>query len=566
MRDRTLDRLTISQPCTADWDSMAGNDQVRFCEHCNLHVNDLSRMTRSEAMRLVAESRGRLCVRYVRLPNGRTVTSDLPAKLYGIGRRASRIAAGAFTAAISLSSVQAQGGASFSKSNERSERTVELIHIERQRQPLIDEFTGSVAGTIKTSEGVPLSDATVILVDRESGQELTTLSSSRGRYEFQLLPAGDYLIWARKRGFTTYAEQIQVNANQRLRKDVELNERQLTSMLLGGVGLRIFQAEDPLIKAISENDLAMVRTLALADPNLNAVNRARDMSVLANAIEGGNREIVGILLAAGAGVNVRNNGGRTGLMFLTDRAGVELVRDLIAAGAKVNARDNFGNDAFMQAIDSSSAAVLKELVTAGARVDATNQDGETALFFAARGDDPEVVTLVLSLGAQLEVRNEEDETPLLSMASNGSFEIFKVLIERGANFQISDLDGQTVLMKAALNEDPRLVKLLIEMGADVNARSLTDTTALMNAAALEHTAVIELLAHAGADLNAKDVLGETALMKAAEQGQLESVEALLKAGADLTVKDKEGKTALALARENEYEEIVELLKLRGARQ
>jgi hypothetical protein len=60
MPDRTLDRLTISQPCNEDWESMAGNDQVRFCQHCNLHVNDLSQMTRSDALRLVNESRGRL--------------------------------------------------------------------------------------------------------------------------------------------------------------------------------------------------------------------------------------------------------------------------------------------------------------------------------------------------------------------------------------------------------------------------------------------------------------------------------------------------------------------------
>ena len=41
---RSLDRLTISNPCNADWASMSGNDQVRFCEHCSLHVTNLSNM------------------------------------------------------------------------------------------------------------------------------------------------------------------------------------------------------------------------------------------------------------------------------------------------------------------------------------------------------------------------------------------------------------------------------------------------------------------------------------------------------------------------------------------
>ncbi len=55
---RSLDRVTIPQPCSADWDEMIGNDQVRFCEHCSLHVTNLSSMTRQEAMRFVAKSRG----------------------------------------------------------------------------------------------------------------------------------------------------------------------------------------------------------------------------------------------------------------------------------------------------------------------------------------------------------------------------------------------------------------------------------------------------------------------------------------------------------------------------
>jgi len=37
-----LKNLTIPSPCTADWDSMIGNDQVRFCGHCSLKVHNLS--------------------------------------------------------------------------------------------------------------------------------------------------------------------------------------------------------------------------------------------------------------------------------------------------------------------------------------------------------------------------------------------------------------------------------------------------------------------------------------------------------------------------------------------
>src|SRR5438876_6649634 len=99
---RSLDRISIPKPCNADWDSMIGNDQVRFCEHCNLHVTDLSSMTRHEATRFVARSQGRICVRFIQRTDGGVLNRRMPEKLYRIGRRASKLAAGAFSATLSL--------------------------------------------------------------------------------------------------------------------------------------------------------------------------------------------------------------------------------------------------------------------------------------------------------------------------------------------------------------------------------------------------------------------------------------------------------------------------------
>src|SRR5437773_12524842 len=95
---RSFDRMIIPAPCDADWDSMVGNDQVRFCEHCDLHVNNLSSMTRVNAMRLVARSKGRLCVRYVQGLAGSVLTKGVPEKFHRISRRVPVVAAGAFTA------------------------------------------------------------------------------------------------------------------------------------------------------------------------------------------------------------------------------------------------------------------------------------------------------------------------------------------------------------------------------------------------------------------------------------------------------------------------------------
>jgi hypothetical protein len=99
---RPHERLQISEPCSAEWDSMAGGERVRFCAHCHLHVHNLSEITPREAMQLVLRSGGRLCLRIERDHAGTPRTRALAEPLYQIKRRASRIAAGAFGAALTL--------------------------------------------------------------------------------------------------------------------------------------------------------------------------------------------------------------------------------------------------------------------------------------------------------------------------------------------------------------------------------------------------------------------------------------------------------------------------------
>jgi uncharacterized protein (DUF342 family) len=102
-----IDSIEVKNPCSKDWDKMSGNERVRFCSHCDLHVNNISALTRKQAMRMVRESKGRICVRYVVNPvDNKPVFAG---KLYQITRRAG-IAAGVLGASLSLSALTyAQG-------------------------------------------------------------------------------------------------------------------------------------------------------------------------------------------------------------------------------------------------------------------------------------------------------------------------------------------------------------------------------------------------------------------------------------------------------------------------
>lgn len=54
----------IDSPCPKDWKQMQGDGKRRYCEHCQLHVHNLSAMSPSEQRSLLASAQDRICVAY----------------------------------------------------------------------------------------------------------------------------------------------------------------------------------------------------------------------------------------------------------------------------------------------------------------------------------------------------------------------------------------------------------------------------------------------------------------------------------------------------------------------
>jgi hypothetical protein len=73
--------LQIASPCKADWDSMTGDEQKRFCAMCKLNVYNISEMTLEEAEKLVSNAEGRTCIRMYRRADGTVITKDCPVGL-----------------------------------------------------------------------------------------------------------------------------------------------------------------------------------------------------------------------------------------------------------------------------------------------------------------------------------------------------------------------------------------------------------------------------------------------------------------------------------------------------
>jgi hypothetical protein len=107
-----LNRTIIAAPCDMDWDSMTGDDRIRFCGQCKLNVYSVASMSTKEAAKLIRETEGRLCLKLYRRPDGTILTDDCPVGLRRIRDRFIKCVAGAlalFVTAGFLSAAQAQG-------------------------------------------------------------------------------------------------------------------------------------------------------------------------------------------------------------------------------------------------------------------------------------------------------------------------------------------------------------------------------------------------------------------------------------------------------------------------
>ena len=95
-----LDGVRVAAPCPADWNRMVGDERMRYCGQCNLHVYNLSGMTRKEAESLIANAEGRLCLRFYRRADGTVLTRNCPVGLRALKRRVTRVASAMLSAVL----------------------------------------------------------------------------------------------------------------------------------------------------------------------------------------------------------------------------------------------------------------------------------------------------------------------------------------------------------------------------------------------------------------------------------------------------------------------------------
>lgn len=397
---------------------MSGSEKVRFCGHCALEVNNISALTRKQALRLVHQSKGRICVRYVKNPaTNAPVFAD---RFYKITRRAGGVAAGMLGATLAVSTLaygQGSGPVSWTQKTDVSQT-------ENADKNKPEGGTATVSGTITDAVGAVVPNTTVSLITPETDSRRTVAADENGFYKFENVRAGKYRIEATNVGFMVSAKEMEVFDNQESVADFQLE----IGRIMGDIA--VVEYATPLFAAVSGGDGAQVNLLLVRGEKVNSKDENySNITPLFLAVENGSTEIAETLLNFGAKINVRDDNRQTPLMRLDEDAAPELADLLIKHGARVGVVDKQGNTPLILAARSVRPEVLQILIRHNANVDARNSAGRTALMEAAEADNLENVRALLAAGADANLKDNDGETAL---GLTTDAEIETLLIEFGA--------------------------------------------------------------------------------------------------------------------------------------
>ncbi len=156
----------------------------------------------------------------------------------------------------------------------------------------------------------------------------------------------------------------------------------------------------------------------------NGCSRPLGAYLISAACDGNVNRVMN-LLALGAKVNATDGRGYSALIDVEackghdDPTRVQLVELLIAKGAEVNLRSSDGTTALMYAAGNGDTQAVNALLRNGATVNAADNDGETALMKAAASScNEETVRALLGAGADLSARDHKGRNALDSFRSS----------------------------------------------------------------------------------------------------------------------------------------------------
>lgn len=228
-----------------------------------------------------------------------------------------------------------------------------------------------------------------------------------------------------------------------------------------------------------------------ANPNQHVGGR----SALHGAIRSGAKDIVEILLQAGAELDVRDSKGRSPLSEAIRLEHYSIANALIMAGADPLQQDDDGGDALFMAVRNGSPALLQAMVTHVPAAGLQQYRWHELIKASLAGDCYACLQVFMEVEPAQRALNQSQggNTALMVAAALAREQAIPTLLAHQPDLSVRNADGNTALMLAAMSGNREIVLQLLEAGADPLSRNARKMNARELAEAAGHSDVADLI-------------------------------------------------------------------------
>ncbi|XP_059176235.1 serine/threonine-protein phosphatase 6 regulatory ankyrin repeat subunit B-like [Physella acuta] len=358
---------------------------------------------------------------------------------------------------------------------------------------------------------------------------------------------------------------------------------------------RYWEGQTMLMKAVQTNKMHIVQFLFQKGVNIHEVDGKGNTAL--HFAYGGKSEIISLLLAAGAEVDVKNSEHQTPLHVAANASDTEMINLLIEAKADINCLDKRWQTPLAICVENSDLNTATCLLRHGAEVNTVNNHGFTPLIRAVTKQDEQLVELLIVHKADVNFTDHKQTTALIYALMNVNKHIVSKLIQAGADVNIKTAQfyrsanginydlwkeaKKTLLDSSSHNLTPlhiaaqtflrhpaqksvELVNILLEGGANALAVDEDDRTPLHIAAIFGDLGIIKSLCQSVSNINAVDKFGNTPLFLSLLYNHQEPLKYLMESGADVNLMSESQCSPLYVAVFCKNTELVRILLKHGA--
>lgn len=215
----------------------------------------------------------------------------------------------------------------------------------------------------------------------------------------------------------------------------DLVKAMIESCGVGLAGIKARNGYDAFHIASKQGDMAVLRVLLDADPELLMTFDSSNTTALHTAAFQGHTEVVGFLLDKGSSVaTIAKSNGKTVLHAAARNGHLEIVKAILSKEPEIATRiDKKGQTALHMAVKGQNAEVVDQLIiSAPSLINSVDTKGNTALHIATRKGRTQIVLNLLNHGGlNKQAINKSGETAVDTSEKSGNLELAAILQEHG---------------------------------------------------------------------------------------------------------------------------------------